>query len=224
MQLWVTSSESAWQHECECGGLCVRLCCGGSKPSIGLVQAGHGNQAQLRPFYTVNWQMSNRARYLSRFSLPTVTVYNSPDGSVFTFWEDVAMQLHFFKTVSSIPGSVPGLLAGPVSCVHESLESASGLCATPRGRPGWVSASSGPAGSERCRWKSVTGRMRALLLLSWCREGLWPFPGPGVRQRKKVVRIRAWDQVNRCNQSLWKDTLPPNRDLLQWMQLPSPPP
>lgn len=75
MQLWVTSSESAWQHECECGGLCVRLCCGGSKPSIGLVQAGHGNQAQLRPFYTVNWQMSNRARYLSRFSLPTVTVH-----------------------------------------------------------------------------------------------------------------------------------------------------
>lgn len=61
------------------------------------------------------------------------------------------MQLHFFKTVSSIPGSVPGLLAGPVSCVHESLESASGLCATPRGRPGGVSASSGPAGSERCR-------------------------------------------------------------------------
>lgn len=46
------------------------------------------------------------------------------------------MQLHFFKTVSSIPGSVPGLLAGPVSCVHESLESASGLYATPRGRPG----------------------------------------------------------------------------------------
>lgn len=46
------------------------------------------------------------------------------------------MQLQFFKTVSSIPRSVPELLAGPVSCVHESLESVSGLCATPWGRPG----------------------------------------------------------------------------------------
>lgn len=34
-----------------------------------------GGPRKSRPFYTVNWQISNRAHYLSRFSLPTVTVH-----------------------------------------------------------------------------------------------------------------------------------------------------